>query len=216
LHQTHHLQLLTHKMALIAKFSLNGNANDALWINNWTASNVTWVDWKQNQSASFNGTSSVITTWSIISTTTMSIWVWVNTAVSSATTYPFITKRNSNATWIFVFWYTSWLVSFRDYNWSAFWFNPSNRSTWTINNWKWRYVVFTRSWTTWIYYIDWVQSWTTTAASNITPNTNWLKIWRDSVDSVYYTWWLDEIEIYDHVLTPWEIKMKYLYYLWYM
>ena len=42
-------------MALIARYKLDGNANDALGKYNGTASNVTWVDGKLGKAGSFNG-----------------------------------------------------------------------------------------------------------------------------------------------------------------
>lgn len=203
-------------MAITAKYSLNGNSTDGLWLNNWTDFSMSYVPGKTNSSASFNWSSSYITTGSIVTTTTFTISMMVNTTTSSGTTYAFLSKRDSNTNGIFVFWLQSSKIVFWDYNGSSFGFSPGGTSIWTVNNGRRRHIAFVRSWTSGTYYIDWVASWTKTAASNITPNSNTIKLWRDSVDNVYFTWWIDELVFDNSALTAWNIKTQYAFYNWFM
>ena len=70
-------------MTIVWKWSLNWNANAQVW-SNGTATNVTWVDWKQNWAWSFNGTSSkIIANLSQVSTFSVNfIYKPTNTAIS--------------------------------------------------------------------------------------------------------------------------------------
>ena len=53
-------------MAIIWKWSLNGNTNDSAWTNNGTPTVLTYVDWKNGEAGSFNWTTTWIT------------WIWSN------------------------------------------------------------------------------------------------------------------------------------------
>lgn len=208
-------------MALVAKYSLNGNANDALGVNNWTATNITWVDWKLNQAASFNGTSSDINcgNWSAlnITWTQFSCWFIIR---------PWSTMVNN---WIIFKWSainTQWVYSIWFYNWSAM--KVVVRLNWAVTEWIWQltsattlvswttyHVVVTYNWSNISIYINWILDASNSYTTALASDTNNLYLWLYYSTLYRYNWMLDEVELYNHVLNPWEIKMKYVYYLWY-
>lgn len=210
-------------MALISKYSLNGNANDLVWSNNWTALNVVWVDGKMNQSASFDGSSSYIqvpysSDFDLLSFT-ISMYFRRSDNLSRLQDW-FILSKQSNIYWWNNFsirmWYwkdiTNWIIDWLFYSWTTWYTIQTNIPILDTN---YHNVTFTFGSWIWNIYIDW---------KLINSSVTWLIplvwnyplfIWQDSQsydNNRRFKWIIDEIEIYNHVLTAAEIKNKYLYY----
>ena len=206
-------------MALIAKYSLNGNANDSVWGNNWTATNITRTDGKQNQWASTAWTSS-----SLISipdstplrATTIGIWMIIRFNWTQWAKH-WIIIRKDTASWTrFLWWFFQppWTqdISFTNYNWSTIYSVTKTLDT------KPHYVVWIITWASWTLsmYVDWELAWSTNIWSRWWPTSN-ITIWKDPiVNDLNWAWLVDEVEIYDHAPSPAEIKQRYSYFFWYL
>lgn len=207
-------------MALIARYPMNWNANDVVSSLNWTASNVTWVDGKENGAGSFNWTNSYI---SInddnLLSFTNKIWSAVCIFSTTQTTHwQFISKWNtSNFEWSFYIWQTwAWKVWAEMWTsaWASLW---KWDTTWTYNDWKWHVAWVTFNNAQPILYIDWVavaMSWSGTwwTSTNWTANVN---IGRRADWNQYFNWKLDFVCLYNNALTPAEMKNIYLSLNWY-
>lgn len=203
-------------MALISKYSLNGNANDLVWSNNWTALNVVWVDGKMNWWASLNWYTSYIE--AIASNmTTFSVWfLFKPNAVASSITYTkiFSFSQNSWDTSAFDFSFdhvsNDYRQAFSVRNTSDVFF-PCKMNTVMQANTRY-YIVWTFDWTNIRVYVNGVYE---NISSNFsgTITTTWvLNIWRYQAWSQYWAGVVDEFETYNHVLTAAEIKNRYLYF----
>lgn len=206
-------------MALISKYSLNGNANDLVWSNNWTALNVTWVDGKMNWWANFNWTNSNIIwitnawyawangDWSISLLLNISSLPWINqrryiyTCVDSTTSSDFQFNLFNN-------WWTQTIVYWR---W-RFNISYANSFNYTLPLNKWIHVTIIQNWNNNYLYVEWVLLTQSTMFWNWIWWYNFWIIWSNVTNTELLSWSLDEFEIYNHVLTETEIKNKYLYY----
>lgn len=191
---------------------LNGNSNDSSGNgNNGTDSNITYglAYGKLGQGASFNGSSSLITLPSIISGTGDATFVmWIKTTENNKA---FLSKRDNNNTGIFVLRVGNSTLNFWDYNGSAFQFNPSSTGSTTINDGSWHMVGFTRIGTAGKYYVDGKLDGTTTAASNLSWNTQAIRIARDVVNNEYTNLITDEIIIEGKAWSDADFKKYYTY-----
>jgi hypothetical protein len=194
-------------MAIVSKYSLNWNSNDSAGANNGSDSNITYVDWKLNQAASFNGTNSVI----IIShnakwwnSLTYNIWVYNNNTnnkvyiCESWSAFAYIGMDTSKLQ----LWNSTTSSSFATFNSTQD--IPINKwvmLTYTFNSWDWLLK----------WYIDWVEvisvsRWWNQRYNNIQQNT----IWSYANLSEYHDWLIDEVEIHNTALSAAEVKNKYL------
>ncbi len=204
-------------MALISKYSLNGNANDLVWSNNWTALNVTWVDGKMNWWASFNWTTSTIImdapNYSWTQNFSISSLIFVNQLPSSTNiTMPISYVEWSIDSWIYDKSFdinSSWEVSFRVFYWSS-----KSAVFSSISTWKWYHIVWTYDWTTIKIYVNWL-IWSIQAIASWTYWFTVPKIWFSwnwASSRVRFNGKIDEVELHNTSLTATEIKNKYLYY----
>lgn len=154
----------------------SSNSNDSVGSNNGTDTAITYSSGNAKlgaNGAGFNGTTSKQTFASMFSGTgDFTIAMWIKT--STASDMPLWTKRDTatgngickfgiNATGNIYFW---------DYNGASFQFNPGTVSTGDVNDGNWHLVGFTRVGTAGTYWVDGATSGTTTAASNLSWNTN--------------------------------------------
>lgn len=193
------------------------NASDSVGSNTLTNTNVTYATWKINNWGSFNWSSSYFTSsWSVVSWTwPVSMFAWVNiTSIKDSNTI--ISKRDNNNSWLF-FWkiYSNWKQQFQDYNGSLFQF-PNTPSNTVMSAWTWYHVWFIRNWTSWTFYLNWVSDWTITASSNLSWNTQSLKIGIDSVDWSWscFNGKIDEVWVRNKVLSSTEITQLYNSWAW--
>lgn len=200
-------------MSIIAKYNLNWNVNDSSgnWYNG-TSTSVSYASWFQNQAWVFNGTSSKIdlptftitngSMWIIFNQTTL----WANrqllTIANSADNQVF-DLRVSSANKIYIW----------TYNGSTS--NTYSTATSVVAN-KYNYLEVTKSWATFIIYMNWIQIWST-SLHNITIWWDRNAIWYKRVANLYYFLWkLDEVIMRNNVLSPWEVNTNNLYYKWFM
>jgi hypothetical protein len=79
----------------------------------------------------------------------------------------------------------------------------------SLIDWNWHYVWMTYDWSTKRVYLDWVLIWQKAQAWTLTTSFN-RTIWRHWSSTSYYTnWQIDEIRIYDRVLSLDEIQFLY-------
>lgn len=207
-------------MALVSKYSLNWNANDLAWSNNWTANSVTWVDWKANQWLYTSWTSSsnvTIPDSTSLRFSTMSICAYIKINWTQWSNEWVIMRKDTESWTRYLWWFSqnesSQNIRFVNYNWSLIF-----QSTKTSVGLGWHYYVWIITWSGWslsLYY-DWILV-STESISTFWDATSAITIWRDPVvTNVNRAWSVDEVEIYNHVLTPAEIKNKYLYLNWFI
>jgi hypothetical protein len=208
-------------MAIVAKYSLNWNSNDSAGTNNGSNSNITYVDWKLNQAASFNGSSSVI---SIASNLWNTWWVTsINTIVKVATNpwnwvvYSTVSQQNSTTHVQYnILYYNVWWTYLLDFwrvkanIWNQ-WVNITS-ATPILQVWVYYYLSLTYDWALVKWYINWIFQWQISASWNWTFwYTNATTIWRLAHTwAFYFNWLIDEVEIHNSVLSPAEVKNKYL------
>ena len=210
-------------MALIGKYSLNWNANDWLWVNNWTATNINWVDWKLNQAGSFNGSSSTIAIWnnywSITTSFTCSCIINTNTL---SWVRRFISKWND---WWSPWWWFMIRQDNADVSVYVVTMSPIpalyRSPTFTISAFTDYHIVWyfdNNTQRVWLY-VNWAFVWDTATGTVLrTKANNGSNIWSSfnwSIQEVF-NWKIDEVELYDHALTPAEVKQRYSYLFWYL
>lgn len=201
---------------IVWKWSLNWNPNDSAGSNNWTAINVTWVNWKMNWWAGFNGTNS-------------GIYLWAATILPNTWNYAieFILK----------WWVTSqsyWMIFIQEklsttqhsktivQDTNKIRYLNSNNTAWveagTIEEWKYYHILFSFSATNWgRLYVNWILWWSDTQVSTNT-NPFWVNqtaIWvRNGAN--WFNGGVDELTLYDTEISQAEAKNKYLYYNWFI
>jgi hypothetical protein len=203
-------------------YHLNGNANDDSWAgNNWTATNISWVDGLFWQCGSFNGSNSRITwitNWSYGWASwqrTLSVWINISALPANNVTRYVYTATDSSTSSDFQ------LILFND--------------AWThkLIYWRWRFnVVFANmvTYTTPLnrfvnmvvvqdvndnyIYIDWVLLASATMTWNWTWATNTWVIWANTTNNNVFNWLIDEVIIENRVWTAVETQKYYTYAKW--
>ena len=197
---------------LIRSYQLDRNANDSVWTNNGTATNVTYVDsdvWYNQRCGSFNGSSSYINIWTWFDQSTWTICAWIKS--SSLTEQYIFTKWNNTAATDNIF-FSTWIAN----NWKL-WFYSWGWRFWNINvcNWNLHFVRLTGTNNDWKIYVDWKLD----ASYSFNPwfHTWWwwtAYIWVRSVPNYpYFNWLIDEVDIYNVVLTEQEIQDLYWHWM---
>lgn len=199
-------------MAIVAKYSLNWNANDSAGSNNGTATNISWVGWKSGQAGSFNWSNSYINLWNVFN------FSWTtNFSISALIYYTWDAWHiiSKFAPWIS----GQWTFTTSDSN--TFGMSRevapfSLNSSGVLNINQWNYIVWTYNWTAMRLYHNWILvAWPQNSWS-IASNTRNVRIWSNDNNWDYYNWLIDEIEVHNIALSATEIKNKYLYYNWFM
>lgn len=185
---------------LVASYPLDWNAT---WANN-----VTWVKTDkgyQNQAGSFNGSSSYINNWSNIGITwnnSFTISAWIKTTATWNHTILNYWTASLNQDINFR---TSWWLLNANFFW--WWWDVS--STTSVNDWNAHLLVITYNWSNIKVYVDWKYEntgWAVTA--NI---AYWYSyIWKFSYNVDYFNWLIQNVDIYNVVLTEDEIRNLYL------
>lgn len=195
-------------------WKLDSNSNDSVASNNGTDANITYStgNGKLVQGAGFNGTSSKITFGSTFSGTgDFSIGMWIKT--TTTTDSPLWTKRatltGNGICKLGIL--TDGKIYFWDYNGSAFQFPAGVTATKAVNDGNWHHIVFTRNGTAGKYYVDGLASGTTTAASNLSWNTDIATVGYGGAGSPteWFNGALDEIGIWNKELTGDEVSQLY-------
>lgn len=206
-------------MSIIAKYSLNGNANDSAGSNNGTATNVSWVNSKMNWWASFNGSNSSINIGTFLNsiTWTFSINCIVNMNSFWSLSSIFIKWNDSPSAWrgFYLYCTNTWQIGVSVITTSPWIAQYDSPTVWITTNRNyviyWYYNSSTQK--VWLY-VDWKFIWETSTWTVLRSN-NGSFFWNTSYWA-YLNWKLDEVELYNTALTPTQIKNKYLYYNWFM
>lgn len=208
-------------------YHLNWDANDSSGNgNNWTASNVTRVDWKIGSLAgSFNGSSSQIQTannWWITGALTISCWCKADVLTNNYISVAWQRSNAPNNRWYYYVW-----VRYDSINLNAgFGIGNTAGNTVLANSWvllstNVRYnLVWTFTWdttTNWIkIYINWEFKWQTTFVWSVPTTTyehyigcarNWWVVDR-------FDWIIDEVIIENRAWTPVEVQKYYTNAKW--
>jgi len=204
---------------LVWEWLLNWDATDSLWLNNGTATNMSWVDsWVgyTKQAGSFNWTTSKViasfsnnsasnpivfscrfkintgeTSWHLIA-------IWDNTGIR-------IDMFVNDLTWnIKLYWYSASSVTSREFYWNTI-IQP--------NIWYLAQMVRPTTWTNEELYINWIKE-TLTYTATGTPwsiVTTVLTIWMINVwtELNFLNWIIQNTRIYNRVLSNKEIQILY-------
>lgn len=195
-------------MAIVAKYSLNWNANDSVGSNNGTASNITYVAWKSGQAGKFNPSNSFIqfaTTLNWTESTFEFIYIWLNNQ-------PIFTQSYNN--WhIFNIWNNWWFLQMST-GW-MWWTGWVWLTTIPYNSNAYYHIVMNRVATrTWACFVNWIKYWWQVTLTTTKWN-EFNRIWRTN-DWNQLQWNIDEFILHNTALTPAEIKNKYLAYNWFI
>lgn len=216
INQTWAISLETQDDSLIWYYKFEWNGIDSSWYwNNWTLNWWTfsnnWIKW-QSYFLSNSYVTIPATSWSLMDITwtdkSFSLSVWAKR--TSVWTWQWIIWRWSPWTnqslylWYddinricLDFYYTPWVYSVSTYNNANEWHNISATYDWITNQLK-------------LYY-DWNPILTTVTPSDSFASWN-LYIWRSGWGN-YYPWYLDDVKIWNKVLTLTEIRNNY-YNIW--
>ena len=197
---------------LVGERLLDWNANDTEGSNDWTATDVSWVDADRGyveDCGSFNGSSSKVTIPDVVPSWAVSISVWV---MDNHT-------WNSNY-WIFQCWtWNTPRFTLQSWSWSSDYIQVFRYAWWSFStninikwDWKYHHIVFTYDWSWNAYlYVDWKQEASTSSFWNI--NYSWQHRWRDQYHNISWDWILQLWRIYNTELSPTEIQSLYLEWL---
>lgn len=205
-------------MAITNKYTFNWNTNDTVWTNNWLPTNITYVNWKLNWWVQFNWTwnitiANISNTWTFSFSCIIKVdWTW---------NYTFFTKWSDYPTdgWGFQVSVNNLSIncSVVTTSPSIVWYNSPSK---TLIQWQYYYIYWYFNNTTkkvWLY-INWVFIWETTTW-NTMRNNNACIFWANRVTAGWYVgqvvWVIDEVEIYNSILSQAEIVNKYAYYFWF-
>jgi MYXO-CTERM domain-containing protein len=197
---------------LVVQYALDGNANDASGSYPGTAANVSYVTGKIGQAASFNDASSSITVSSLAGvlptgSSARTVAFWMNSSS---------TASNGNM--------VSWGARVANQRFSALQENggflrmigESNDSVSTANLGSnvWHHVVLTYSGNTLTYYVDGALNSTVTLATALATSAAYgLRMGVNALPSndEYYGGLLDEVRVYNRVLTAADVAELYAY-----
>lgn len=192
---------------------LNGNSTDASGNgNNWTDTNITYVNGVFWQGALFNGSSSKITipnATPLNLSTDFTVSMWINT--TSLTSSPCLAiKWVFSSAWRYIQLSTTWFVALMLNTSGAF--KEVDSVTWVITNWSWIHLTVVKSWTAWYIYKNWVAVWLSkneTLPANIVASSNPLYIWTYNNTQNFLDGKLDEVIIQDRALSSTEALNHY-------
>ncbi len=196
---------------LVWEWLLNWDATDSLWINNGTASNVSWVDswvWYTKQAGSFNGSSSSISIWTIVDPDSYNSWFSISWAFKRLWS-----STNCNIFTISDWWLSWWWIEFKILSSTQiqyrFWsWTPSSVYTINYSIWTW--------WNSFImeHDINWNRLYIN---NNLISNNPYIALANNSTSmniwawfSWNYYWWLIQyIRLYTKLLSQQEKQTLY-------
>lgn len=162
------------------------------WIN-WKNANWYWLrfDWVDDYA--------LFSSFSIWKVFSLSIWV----RALDISTNKILFGRSNNAAYVLWLNYALNTLSTSDSNETV-----SKIFTWWVQN-DWQHFVITRNNLSVSFYMNWQLIWTGAFVNNNPMNVD--NIWAKSnwSTSNVFKWIIDEVRVYDDVLTAWEIKSLY-------
>lgn len=185
-------------------YKLNWNANDDSW--NWkngTASNVTWDNWWDGGCASFNGSNSYISIPSLSTPENTTMNCWIKTTMSVA--WEIIQLCTSTVSLEMYAYWTTQLVLWN--NWQTAYVVTGTK---TVNDWNWHNVCLTRSWASYIIYVDWELdvAWMSGLSMSYTNNRIGL---HTNGSTNPYSWYIDNMILESRTWTEDDVLN---YYKW--
>jgi len=197
---------------LVSYYKLDGNSNDSLWWNNGSDTAISYVSWKINNSASFNGTSSVVSianSSNLNITNDISIFCWINAGAQTNTYSAFVEKHFSQS---YYFWYWNAKKLSFYYGWTEVTSGADRIVEWA---WQHVWVTYNRSTQTAKFYVNGsVVDTFTTFNPTVTWWTTTVLLWKQQLASRFYNWLLDEVWIWNRELTPSEVSSLYNWWIW--
>lgn len=170
-------------------YKLNWDATDSSWnANNGTASNISWTIWlRWGGGATFNGSSSKITTWAQTINTGEFFWsCWFKTTTAAA--WKTVISNNNGGSYAQL---TAWGTTTGN-----IWFEIFASTiffTTTFSDGLWHNIAWTRLSTTSYLFYDGKLRWTATPGSN-SAGSSAINIWSRPFDSNgIFTWEIDEV-----------------------
>ena len=209
---------------LIAYYKLDWNANDDLWNNNWTATNIIYVTgrkwdcatldstwesfrfWINNQSSIMTNSWAFTVSYWIKKTTSFTDsnrqWAFFASGGSNELIYHFIESGGPNT---FTVYFADW--------WSASSINITH--WWALD--EFHHVVMTWTWTTVKMFFDWIEVWNWTSSSSYNGfwnSSDWFSVWCLRGDSGVNQigWLIDEVWLWNRALSSTEVTELYEYY----
>jgi len=198
----------------VAYYKMDWNANDSSWNgNNWTATNITWVDWKTGSwAARFTRSStSKIVMWTsstLKPTTALTFSMWIRII-----NYP---ASYCSIWWNTLAWKDRWYlfdshttgVNFRVGNWTRLMLSaPSSLIPTNV----WNNLCWTRDWATVSFYINGGLV-ATGSKSSITYTSTGFSLWNyynDNTSAIMFDWDIDEVIVENRAWTATEVQEYY-------
>lgn len=196
---------------LVAYYKLNWDSTDSSgnW-NNWTDSNITYVNWHIWQCASLWTTSCIKITnsWQFnFDNLPFTISMWINPT----------TRWTNNATLIDFEspWWWWWLLRHNVSTWNLSWNSDQQLSSGSPSAWVWTHVLFTSNGTNGKMYFNGVLNYTQASLIYNWNSVNIYWIWGNADDPTqWFQWLIDEVWIRSRALTPTEIAALYNWWAW--
>jgi len=215
------------RRGLVLDLPLNWDAKDYSW--NWhdgTPTDVAWVETNigyQSKCASFNGSSSYVDCWKWDGSNiyTISFRMFTSKDITSTTSWQWIINTSTSddgfSWWIWI-WNISW---YADNETLCIW-DWKHNDYWRtyikdiIPAWR-HFIIFVFNWETYDIYVDLLKKqtyiwWDPNGTACRALKFNSIYIWKDE-DNNYFNWLIQNIRIYNRVLTEPEIRTLYLEWL---
>lgn len=178
------------------------NADDSVWSNDLTNSNVTYTTWKINNCWSFNNSTSYYTCpLDFQSSSAFSVSYWFN---PSSFASPDNHIRFEEKIILGSLWTAAWCYLID----SSSWYSQSFTVAATFATGNWYHVACTFASWTFLYYVNWSLIQTKTSRTTNTGAKSTQYIWREWAWN-YFHWLLDELGIRDRALTWTEVTELY-------
>lgn len=211
--------LLLINMPIIAKYKLNWNANDSLWVNNWTTGwTVSYNDAKSWQG--FNDSSNGFIQ---INTGLFDAnWTYTISMIAMRRQINLVNNRNEayskdDSSW-------RWLI-ITNYWWAnriCFWlydtaWKQANSAADKQNN-VYYHVVAIKNWTTASLWVNWKLEATVPVGViiNWTTRHNIWRYYSNPAPTGWMDWKIDEVEFNSTAYSAAQVKNQYAFYYWFM
>lgn len=198
--------------------SWTSNASDSVWWNTAVRTNVTYTTGKINNWASYSGSNSyhkLTTNVAMPAALTIAAWIYADTLTWERHIFGWANNPTYSILW---FLETDWLKFwFKWYyaGWAHYYLTTND----VLSTWTWYHLAVTLTWwNTCVLYLNWSSvadvtlspgSWSTASAT--ATNTY---IWAIADSANKFDWILDEVWLWDRVLSSTEISTIYNWWNW--
>lgn len=209
---------------LVSYYEFENNVLDSHWAFDWTDFWTSDVAWKILRGRNFDWVNDYINFWTQNYADTFSTSFWFKTTDWTTDNY-MLSKYNtwtSSRDWAVIMWDFTWWA------WTIWFYVLSNGvgaidrayTTNTFNDWVWHLVECVQYWD-WVtrvdIYVDWVLQTVTrvgSAQSTVHNSTARVLVWNRDWASVFYSWEIDEISIYEQANTQQNATDRYNSWAW--